>query len=94
MIKLLQNLVLALALLNSYTAFAAEHTVTLAVKNMYCAVCPHTVKASLQAVAGVKQVTVSFKEKTATVTYDDDKTDVSALVAATINAGFPSTPRS
>jgi len=33
------------------------------VKNMYCAACPHTVKASLQALPGVKQAVVSYKEK-------------------------------
>ncbi len=84
----------ALALLTPSSAFAGERTVTLAVKNMYCAACPQTVKASLQAVPGVKQAAVSFKEKTAVVTYDDAKTDVKALVAATTNAGYPSTPKS
>jgi len=84
----------ALALLMSSNAFAGEQTVTLAVKNMYCAACPQTVKASLQAVRGVKRAAVSYKEKTAVVTYDDAKTDVKALVAATTNAGYPSTPRS
>jgi mercuric ion binding protein len=66
----------------------------LAVKNMYCAACPHTVKASLQAVPGVKAVTVSFKDKTAVVTYDDTRTDVKALTAATTDAGYPSAPKS
>jgi periplasmic mercuric ion binding protein len=84
----------AFALLASSSAFAAEQTVTLAVKNMYCAACPHTVKASLQAVPGVKQAAVSYKEKTAIVTYDDAKTDVKALITATTNAGYPSTPKS
>jgi periplasmic mercuric ion binding protein len=84
----------ALALLTSSSVFAAEQTVTLAVENMYCAACPHTVKASLQAVPGVKQAVVSYKDKTAIVTYDDAKTDVKALTAATTNAGYPSTPKS
>lgn len=76
------------------SASAAERTVTLAVQNMYCAACPHTVKASLQAVSGVKKVAVSLKQKTAIVTYDDVKTNVKALTAATTNAGYPSSPRS
>jgi mercuric ion binding protein len=84
----------ALTLLVSSNAFAAEQTVTLAVKNMYCAACPHTVKASLQAVPGVKQALVSYQEKTAVVTYDDAKTDVKGLIAATTNAGYPSAPKS
>jgi len=82
-----------LALLASSDAFAAEQTVTLAVKNMYCAACPHTVKASLQAVPGVKQAVVSYKDKTAVVTYDDAKTDVKMLITATTNAGYPSAPK-
>ncbi len=93
MTKLLTLTALGLGLLASSTAFAAERTVTLAVQNMYCAACPHTVKASLQAVPGVAKVAVSFKDKTAIVTYDDGKADVKALTAATTNAGYPSVPR-
>ena len=93
MTKLLSSIALGLGLFASSTAFAAERTVTLAVNNMYCAACPHTVKASLQAVSGVAKVAVSFKDKTAIVTYDDGETDVKALTAATTNAGYPSAPR-
>jgi len=85
---------MAVSVFASSAAFAAEKTITLAVKNMYCAACPHTVKASLQAVAGVKAVTVSYEDKTAIVTYDDTRTDVKALTAATTDAGYPSAPKS
>lgn len=91
--KLLVSAAFALCLLASSSAFAAERTVTLAVKNMYCAACPHTVKASLEAVPGVTRVAVSYKDKTAIVTYDDARADVKALTAATTNAGYPSAPR-
>jgi mercuric ion binding protein len=74
-------------------ARAGERNVTLAVSNMYCAACPHTVKASLEAVSGVTKVVVSYKDKTAIVTYDDVRTDVKALTEATTNAGYPSTPK-
>ena len=94
MLKLLASLTLGGAVLASPVAFAGENTVTLAVKNMYCAACPHTVHASLQAVPGVKKVAVSFKEKTAIVTYDDTKADLTALTTATTNAGYPSAPKS
>jgi mercuric ion binding protein len=77
----------------SSSALAAEKTVTLAVQNMYCAACPHTVKASLEAVPGVTKVVVSFKEKTAVVTYDDEKSDLTALTTATTDAGYPSAPK-
>jgi mercuric ion binding protein len=92
--KLLACVAMAVSVFASSAAFAAEKTITLAVKNMYCAACPHTVKASLQAVPGVKAVTVSFKNKTAVVTYDDTRTDVKALTAATTDAGYPSAPKS
>jgi mercuric ion binding protein len=73
--------------------FAAERTITLAVQNMYRADRPFIVAKSLQAVPGVSNVMVSFKTKTATVTHDDGKADVSGLTAATTNAGYPSAPK-
>jgi periplasmic mercuric ion binding protein len=94
MIKCLISTAFALALAGSSAAFAAERTVTLSVQNMYCAACPHTVKASLQAVAGVKAVSVSYEDKTAVVTFDDATTNVKALTTATTNAGYPSSPKS
>lgn len=91
--KLLTSATFALCLLASSAALAAEKTVTLAVKNMSCAACPHTVKASLEAVPGVAKVAISFKDKTAVVTYDDGQTNVKALTVATTNAGYPSAPK-
>jgi len=85
--------VVGCGLLASSTALAAEKTITLAVKNMYCAACPHTVKASLEAVPGVVKAVVSYKDQTAIVTYDDIKTDAKALTTATTNAGYPSAPK-
>jgi periplasmic mercuric ion binding protein len=90
----LGTLIVGLSLFAVSTAYAAERTITLAVKNMYCAACPHTVRASLQAVAGVKSVAVSMQDKTAVVTYNDARTSLNALTAATTNAGYPSAPRS
>ena len=78
----------------SPTAMAADRTITLSVKNMDCAACPSIVKASLQAVLGVASVAVSYKDKTATITYDDAKADVNQLVSATTKAGYPSAPKS
>lgn len=86
--------VVGLSLFAASPAFAVERTVTLAVQNMYCAACPHTVRASLQSVSGVESAVVSFQAKTAVVTYDDTRTDLKALIAATTNAGYPSAPKS
>ena len=71
-------------------ATAAERTVTLQVDNMYCASCPYIVKQSLAAVPGVKGVSVSYRNKTAVVTFDSARTDVAALTDATFEMGYPS----
>jgi mercuric ion binding protein len=92
--KYLVGATFALGLVASSAAFAGDQTVTLAVKNMDCAACPHIVRSSLQSVPGVKAVSVSFEKKTAVVTFDDVKADVKALTAATTNAGYPSVPKS
>ncbi len=73
---------------------AADKSITLAVSNMDCAACPSIVKGSLQAVSGVAEVAVSFKDKTATIVYDDAKADVKQLTSATTKAGYPSVPKS
>ena len=86
--------VIAMSALTSSAAFAAEKTVTLTVNNMYCADCPYIVKKSLEGVPGVAKVTVSFRDKTATVTFDDSRADLKALTTATTNAGYPSAPQS
>ncbi|MBI1891416.1 MAG: mercury resistance system periplasmic binding protein MerP [Burkholderiales bacterium] len=68
-------------------------TVTLDVQNMTCALCPVTVKNSLEKVAGVRNVKVDFDSKTATVAFDPDKTKPAALTKSTTEAGYPSTIR-
>ena len=71
-------------------AFAEEQTVTLRVE-MWCASCPFIVQRSLERVPGVADVTVSYGNQTATVTFDDERTDVAALTMATAEVGFPAT---
>lgn len=89
MSKLLISLVVGV-LASSQAAFAAERTVTLAVDGMYCEACPYMVKKTLTSVSGVSNVTVSFKDKTAVVAFDDAKASVNDLTTATTKAGFPS----
>lgn len=81
---------LTAGVLASGTAFAAEQTVKLAVSNMYCAACPHIVEKSLGAVPGVTKVSVSFRDKSAVVTFNDEKTNPQDLIYAATNAGYPS----
>ncbi len=92
--KFLTRAAFAVGVVASSAAFAADKTVTLAVNNMDCAACPSIVKGSLEAVPGVAKVAVSFKDKTATVIYDDAKADVNQLTSATTKAGYPSAPKS
>jgi mercuric ion binding protein len=91
--KLLAVAALAVGIVASSAAAAADKTVTLAVNNMDCAACPSIVKGSLEAISGVTNVTVSFKDKTATIIYDDAKANVNQLTSATTKAGYPSTPK-
>ena len=83
---------LAVLVLAASPGFAGERSVTLEVDGMVCAACPFIVKKSLTGVDGVTAVSVSLGEKKAEVTYDDSRTDVDTLVAATTDNGFPSTP--
>jgi mercuric ion binding protein len=92
--KLVAHAAVTLAIVASSAAMAADRTITLAVNNMYCAACPSIVKGSLEAVPGVAKVAVSYKDKTATVIYDDAKANVNQLTSATTKAGYPSAPKS
>jgi mercuric ion binding protein len=92
--KFLARAAFAAGIVASSAAFAADKTITLAVNNMDCAACPSIVKGSLEAVPGVAKVAVSFKDKTATVIYDDAKANVNQLTSATTKAGYPSAPKS
>ena len=92
--RLLTQATFAVVIIASPAAMAADRTITLAVNNMDCAACPSIVKGSLEAVPGVAKVAVSYKDKTATVIYDDAKADVNQLTSATTKAGYPSAPKS
>jgi mercuric ion binding protein len=88
----LSALPLIVSMMATPAAFAGEHTVTFAVDNMYCASCPYIVKSSMAAVPGVAKVAVSSQAKTATVIFDDAKTNPEAIAAASANAGYPAHP--
>ncbi|QLG95421.1 mercury resistance system periplasmic binding protein MerP [Pseudomonas yamanorum] len=88
----MRKLLLAVLTALPLSALAATpNTVTLDVKNMTCELCPITVKKSLEKVSGVQSTLVDFDKKTATVTFDPDKTQPDALIKATTDAGYPST---
>jgi mercuric ion binding protein len=70
-------------------ALAATRTVTLSVPGMNCAACPITVKKALGKVPGVAKTDVNLDKREATVTFDDARTNVDALMRATRDAGYP-----
>ena len=84
---------LFLSALSGVPAFAGQKTVILDVPSMNCPTCPITVKKSLERVAGVSEVKVTYEPKQAVVTYDDTKTSPEALTRATANAGYFSNVR-
>ena len=90
--KSLSALALIMSVMTAPAVFATERTVTFAIDNMTCASCPYIVKTSMVAVPGVTKVAVSFEAKTATVTFDDGKTNPDAIAAASMNAGYPARP--
>ncbi len=82
----------ALTITAATSTFAGSpQTVVLDVENMTCSVCPITVKKALQRVDGVVDAKVDLGQRTATVRFDPDKANVTNLVQATTNAGFPAT---
>lgn len=87
--KYLLALVLLGVMVPSPATFAAERTVTFTIENMTCVACPYIVQSSMSAVPGVTRVDVSFEAKTASVTFDDGKTNPDAIGAASTNAGYP-----
>jgi mercuric ion binding protein len=72
------------------SATAAPRQVTLTVPTMDCATCPVTIKVALMKVPGVSKAVVSYRHRTALVSFDDAKTDVAALTRATDGVGYPS----
>lgn len=77
--------------LSSVVHAAEVKTVTLDVQNMTCNFCPITVRKALKKIDGVVSAKADLESKTATVTYDPDKTNIEALTKATADAGYPST---
>jgi len=86
------SIAFAIAATLTGSAWAATKTVALDVPGMTCPTCPITVKEALNKVPGVSKIDIDLSKKQAIVTFDDSKTSTQALVAATTNAGYPSTP--
>ena len=75
-------------LIFSNNSFAAEKTITFKVDGMYCSACPAIIKKVLINVDGVKDAIVSYSQKTAVVTFEDTKTEVTNLTEAIAKVGY------
>ena len=81
---------LALSIALSSPLLAAEKTVKLSVPGMTCASCPYIVKESISMIDGVKKVDATMQDRSATVIYDDEVTNLKEIKEATKNVGYPS----
>jgi len=73
------------------TPFASESdaSVTFDVEKMTCETCPIAVRKAMERVDGVKEVKVSYEDKTASVTFDPTVTTTSEIGQASTDVGFP-----
>lgn len=87
----MNKLMLTVLMALSINAWAEQKTIILDLPTMNCAMCPITVEKALKNVEGVTRAEVSYEDKQAAVSFDDGLTSLNALIAATTNAGYPST---
>jgi mercuric ion binding protein len=73
-------------------AAVSEQTLTFAIENMTCALCPVTVRKAMEKVPGVKSVTVDFDKKTATVVFDPAVATPEKIATASTDVGYPAKP--
>lgn len=94
MVRYLAAVAMFAFVISPVAAQAGDKTVVLKVSNANCELCAPIVRKSLARVVGVKAVDVKQADQRAdpiaTVTFDDAVTNVSALITATTNAGYPS----
>ncbi len=72
-------------------SFAADATVTFDVERMTCKLCPLTVRKAMEGVEGVVDAKVDYDNKTATVTFDNERTTPDEIAAASTEIGYPAT---
>jgi copper chaperone len=63
-------------------------TATITVKGMSCSGCVNAVTNALKAVNGVLEANVDLEGQSATVTFDESRTNVEALKQAVEDAGY------
>lgn len=89
----MNKLVLIVLMALSLSTWAEPKTVILNLPTMNCAMCPITVEKALENISGVTHADVSYEDKQAVVSFNDELTSPDALVDTTTNAGYPSTAK-
>ncbi len=67
-------------------------TTTLKLSGMSCAACGNSIESAIRAVPGVSESNVNFGIEQASVTYNPAQTDVAAIQAAVVAAGYSAKP--
>jgi Cu+-exporting ATPase len=68
------------------------NTITLKLRGMSCAACAHSIESAIRAVPGVNESNVNFGIERASITYNPAQTDVAAIQAAVVAAGYSAEP--
>lgn len=79
------------AFASTVSAFAANTTATFTVERMTCKLCPITVRKAMEGVDGVVDAKVDYDSKTATVTFDNERTTPDEIAKASTEIGYPAT---
>jgi mercuric ion binding protein len=83
-----RTLAIILWLFSSGLAFALPQSVSIAVDTMICGPDPHNIKAALEALPGVTDVTISLETRMAIVSFDNEKSTPDAMLRAIAAAGY------
>lgn len=67
----------------------SEQSVSFSIERMTCAACPVNVSKAMKGVEGVRDVSVDYETKTATVAFNPELTNIEIIGAASTNAGYP-----
>ena len=68
------------------------NTTTLKLRGMSCAACANSIESAIRTVPGVSESNVNFGIERASVTYNPAQTDVAAIQAAVVAAGYSAEP--
>lgn len=80
----------ALWLTMTAAGFAGERTIHLSIPSMHCAACPYMIREAISGVEGVISASATMEGRSATVSFDDERTTVDDIKEATASIGYES----